>query len=88
MRILNNIFLEKKSWIDVILHVNLWEFTFCSSARSRDSAFICSFLRLAFSATLSALDLDRTWAISSFALEKHMQVRDQSIRVKYFILLH
>lgn len=59
--------------------VNVWEFTFCSSARSRESTFICSFLRLAFSATLSALALARTWAISSFALQKRTQVRYHSV---------
>lgn len=42
--------------------------TFCRTALSRDSTLICSFLRLALSATLSELALARTWAISSFAL--------------------
>lgn len=42
--------------------------TFCKTALSRDSTLICSFLRLALSATLSELALARTWAISSLAL--------------------
>lgn len=43
-------------------------FTLWSRACSRDSFFICSFLRLAVSAVLSELALERTWAISSLAL--------------------
>lgn len=42
--------------------------TLWSRASSRDSFFICSFLRLAVSAVLSELALERTWAISSLAL--------------------
>lgn len=50
--------------------------TFWRTALSSDSAFICSFLRLAFSATPSALALARTWAISSFALFEWGDERD------------
>lgn len=42
--------------------------TFWRTALSRDSTFICSFLRLALSATASVLALARTCAISSLAL--------------------
>lgn len=44
--------------------------TFWYRALSRDSTFICSFLRLAWRATPSELALARTWAISSLALTK------------------
>lgn len=42
--------------------------TFWRTALSRDSTFICSFLRPALSATASVLALARTCAISSLAL--------------------
>lgn len=49
-------------------------FTLCCRACSRDSFFICSFLRLAVSAVLSELALERTWAISSLALQNTSNV--------------
>lgn len=53
---------------DLFFHLFSVNLTFCRTALSRDSTLICSFLRLAFSATLSELALARTWAISSLAL--------------------
>lgn len=44
--------------------------TFCSTAFSSEWTRICSFRRLAWKATASAWALLRTWAISSFALDK------------------
>lgn len=44
--------------------------TFCWTALSRESTFICSFLRLAPSATPSEVALVLTWAISSLALRQ------------------
>lgn len=52
-------------------------FTLCCRACSRDSFFICSFLRLAVSAVLSELALERTWAISSLALQNTSNVWNQ-----------
>lgn len=48
--------------------------TLCSRACSRDSFFICSFLRLAVRAVFSELALERTWAISSLALQNTSKV--------------
>lgn len=44
--------------------------TFCSTAFSSEWTRICSFRRLAWKAKASAWALLRTWAISSFALDK------------------
>lgn len=51
--------------------------TFWCRACSRESFFICSFLRLAVSAMLSELAFVRTWAISSLALRETWKGRNQ-----------
>lgn len=55
---------------DVLFFITGSFHTFCWTALSRESTFICSFLRLAPSATPSEVALVLTWAISSLALRR------------------
>lgn len=62
--------------------------TFCCRACSRESFFICSFLKLAVSAVPSELALARTWAISSLALwDAQRKIHGVHSRWKIFSLL-
>lgn len=60
--------------------------TFCCRACSRESFFICSFLKLAVSAVPSELAFARTCAISSLALrEAQRQIHHEHSKGKYFV---